>query len=479
MTRKGTKGTSRLQGFISRRKLSTKLLFLILFTGMFCFALFRYLWLWKWGAWHFLDDNLPGRMRVFPMPPQDFFVMLNEEALKYDVPDSEDDKEAVEALAPFFEMADSYTALYVYGLEDGMYRAGVMPEALEDAVFESFFQTGYRWTDGVIEQPYHFPIKFRNGYADVIVNFYHSVFFMVPYFIFCMAVCILLFLFVVLFFVMRKIKTVVRLERAVLAMSAGDLKTPVPAAGEDEIGILAGELDRLRLTLSDRFQKEREVRTANQELVAAMSHDLRTPLTILKGYLEILCRNRVPQMREEYAARCIRKAEEIQEMTDRMFEYALAYDGEDLHDMRLTELSCRFFFDRLREHADFLRLAGFTPQIGISEDEAGPDCGKVWADPALARRALDNLFSNILKYADKKERVEISAFAQTGPDAKAYLAITLKNFVRNGRDEMESTQIGLKSAQKMMERMEGALEWTERDGVFTACLRFLTGEGPA
>ena len=83
-------------------------------------------------------------------------------------------------------------------------------------------------------------------------------------------------------------------------MSSGDLTTPVQSAGCDEIGILAIELDSLRSALRENFLHEQEVHKSNQELIAALSHDLRTPLTILKGYLEILNLNRNPDMQTEY-----------------------------------------------------------------------------------------------------------------------------------------------------------------------------------
>ena len=69
-------------------------------------------------------------------------------------------------------------------------------------------------------------------------------------------------------------------------MASGDLKTALPQYPGDEIGILSSELNQLRITLADTLQQEQESRQANQDLITALSHDLRTPLTILNGYLE-------------------------------------------------------------------------------------------------------------------------------------------------------------------------------------------------
>ena len=77
-------------------------------------------------------------------------------------------------------------------------------------------------------------------------------------------------------------------------MSGGDLHQPIRPMGNDELGILARELDQMRSTLYTNIQQETESRRANQDLITAMSHDLRTPLTILHGYLDILALGRNP-----------------------------------------------------------------------------------------------------------------------------------------------------------------------------------------
>lgn len=435
--------------------------------------MFQFLWLQKWDVWEFLITNLPDSVKILPRPADDFWNRLYEQALQCDIPQSEEDREAVEALEPFLDLADSYTALYVYGLEDGLYRAGRIPEVMNETRIESFFRVGYLWTNGAGEQSYQFPLRFKNGTASVIVNFYHSSRFVFPYFIFCLFASIFCFFAVILFFVGRKLKAVVRLEQAVLNMSSGDLETPVPQAGKDEVGILAKELDQLRAALSGNFEEERKIRKANQELMAALSHDLRTPLTILKGYLEILRLNRSPAMQEEYALRCIQKTEDIQEMTERMFEYALVYDqAADKTALHLCEFPLSFFLDILREHADFLHLAGFSTETRTLGEEG--EEFYVLADGAMAKRVFGNLFSNIIKYAEKKEDVVISVSRKMRPgeNMEGELVIALENRIRTGSGDVESTRIGLNGAGKLMECMKGKLEVKEEGGRFEARLFF-------
>ncbi len=475
-----------LREHAAHMKIRTRLFLLVLVTGICCLTLFRTLWHNKWRAYYLLAENLPSNLRLFPMQDNNFWGKLSREAKKYDVPESEDDKEAVDALESFFAVADDYTGISVYGLEDGLYRAGYFPETiLWEEPFNTFFQLTYRWVDEDVDQRFERAVEFKNGYATVMVTFYHSSFFIVPYAVVCLFVCVFLFLFVLLFFVGKKMKTIVRLEQAVLQMSSGDLITPVAGAGFDEIGILALELDKLRATLHENFGREQKVHQSNRELIAALSHDLRTPLTILKGYLEILQLGHNPDLQAEYIGRCMAKADDLKEMTDRMFEYALVFDeaADFANETRLKQMPIPFFLDSLREHADFLRLAGFQTQLSLLEPD-GEDgcCMEALADETMVKRVFNNLFSNIIKYADKKEAVFISASAAED------FTIVVKNRIPDpdakkpdgtlfGYGAAESTQIGLKSAGKMMERMNGVLQLRTEEEIFEVTLRFLNDAG--
>lgn len=79
-------------------------------------------------------------MQVFPAPDEDFWMKLDTTAKKYNIPDSENDTERINALKPFFSLADQYTAIYIYGLNDGKYRAGRYPDiTLWNEPFNTFF----------------------------------------------------------------------------------------------------------------------------------------------------------------------------------------------------------------------------------------------------------------------------------------------------------------------------------------------------
>lgn len=435
-----------------------QLFILILVAGALCLGLFRFLWLNKWDVWGFWTTQLPRQLQPFPLPDDDLWIKLGDAALKCDIPASEDDLTAVDALEPFFDVADDYTSIYIYGLKDGLYRAGAYADCMDDAGFATFFHTAYEWTDGTPEQHFNFPMEFRNGWASVMVSFYHSAGFMLPYLIFCILISVLCFVLTILIFMGRKMKTVGRLERDILRMASGDLTTPVSGGGRDELGVLSQELDQLRSALHDNLVREQEMHRSNRELIAALSHDLRTPLTILNGYLEIVQQNRNPELQAEYLSRCRQKAGDIREMTDRMFEYALVYDESE--PVTLTDIPLGELLSELREHADFLRLSGFETVQNLPSADKFPSL-TLLGDRTLFGRICSNLFSNVLKYGDKQKPVTLTVTVEDE------IRITLQNAVRPDSDGVESNGIGLRSAKKMMTLMGGTLTADSEAQIFT------------
>lgn len=461
---------------IKIRHIRTKLLFLLFVSTLLCLGLFHTLWANKWYILHLVTEtNLPIALPI-PQPDENFWTMLGTEALNYDIPASEADTEAVKKLQPLFDQLDDYTGLAIYGMEDGIYRAGQYPRCMDKEQFQSFFDIGYRLTDGVMDQQLERNTKFKNGYATVIVNFYHSSVFIFPYFLFSLFVSVGLFLLILLFFINRKMKQVALLKQEILRMSAGDLSTPIVSSGADEIGVLSRELDHLRLTLEQNIRREQEAHQSNRELIAALSHDLRTPLTVLHGYLDILQLNRNPDMQSTYVNRCLQKTDDIRRLTDRMFEYALVYDASEPEQIQMIPVSLSKLLEFFREQMDFLELAGFHTDIFFPDDDTSdittPDALTIQADPELCKRILDNLFSNVLKYGSKQETVTLSMQLTPESNGDAALCLILKNTVKPEHSAVESNRIGLKSSTRNMERMDGRLVVCQTDAFFEVTLSF-------
>ncbi len=439
-------------------KIRTQFILLILCAGILAFLLFEVLWQHKWeiGSWLYRKD-----LHQTQLDNTHFLLKLTEEAENYDIPSSEKDIGQAGELEHFFKLADAYTALYIYEVDNGMFRAGHPADIMYNpSLSRGLLSLGYLLTDGTGEQMQVIPLHFRNGLAIVMAYNYQHVLFLCPWLIGCLLLSAFLFCAVVLFFISRKMKSILVLEREVLTMSSGDLTHPVPDFGGDEIGTLAKELNGLRNSLRDHILTEQESRKANQDLITALSHDLRTPLTILNGYLEVLKLKRNPDQRENYLMRCLKKTEELKELTDRMFEYALVYEENEIPEF--SWISTNFICQCLLDNCDYIRLTGFSPCPSLPSS-----AGVLESDRIMLKRIFNNLFSNILKYGEKKSPVQVTAEIQ-----KQKYIIQITNRIKQEHSRTGSNNIGLKSVQKMMQLLDGEMDIKKESDTFTVLLFF-------
>ena len=450
---------------IGSLKIRTKMVLLIFVMAAVSVSLFWFLWRHQADA-----VNIAERTGLIIGFDSGEFIEKAEDAAKYyNVPESEDDAEGKKAFEPFLDLlADEYTGVSIYGRDDGLYRYGRIPDVLNRFTFGSLLSASQTILG---EENGNIPIEFANGTYDVIYYSYYRSRFTYPYVAASIILCVGIFLAGILTFVGRMVKRVSIVKDSIIGMSAGDLDTPVPSCGWDEIGSVAAELDSLRITLEENIRRESESRRANQDLITAISHDLRTPLTVLNGYLEVLrLKLGQPDMQAEYIDRCLKKAEDIKALTDRMFEYALVYEEDETAE--LSPLPSSVLADCVRENCDFIRIAGFT----VSE-KIRPADNMIYGDEIMIKRIFSNLFSNILKYGDKKGEVDVQVYPERGR-----LRIAITNLIKADASETESNQIGLRSVRKMVEMHGGELYTFVETNVYTVCIAFnminkYSGEG--
>ena len=81
----------------------------------------------------------------------------------------------------------------------------------------------------------------------------------------------------------------------------------------------------------DRMNSERAAQEANNQLITSMSHDIRTPLTSLIGYLDIISGHKYKNEQElqKYIGSCSDKAVQLKDLSDKLFQYFLVYNNEE------------------------------------------------------------------------------------------------------------------------------------------------------
>lgn len=261
----------------------------------------------------------------------------------------------------------------------------------------------------------------------------------------------ILFLFVVLIiYNNRIISHIMHLSNEVSMVENGKLEQAIYLKGNDEISLLALNADNMRNSIIARLQSEKEAWEANSELITSMSHDIRTPLTSLIGYLEILDAKNYhsEEQLEKYIKRCKEKSIQLKDISDKLFQYFLVF-GKEKIEMQMETFDVKILFQQLLcEHVFDLKNLGFN----VKTEFVDQTC-KITADIHYLKRLFDNLFSNVERYAGSEGQVIVTGNI-TGND----LVIGISNDIRNGSVHAESTNIGLKTCKKIVEQMNGTFE---------------------
>lgn len=307
----------------------------------------------------------------------------------------------------------------------------------------------------------NFTLEFSDGDAYLIVSSFIGITFIIRYVIIVLILSILLFIFLIMSFIHQKMKYILSIEEEMEYIKTGDFHHTIPYKGNDEITDLARQLNHLRNALYDNMIKEEEARTANYELVTAMSHDLRTPLTSLLGYLDILSMKiyKSDEARDEYIEKSKRKAEQIKELSDKLFNHFLVYSKDE--ELQLHLISNDEFIQILSFYQDDLKENKFEVLTKIENKQ-----WKMMGDEAILQRVFDNIFSNIMKYAERSIVTITLQFEQNN------MILRITNRKKKSASLEKGTQIGLKSVGKLMKGLNGSFQYEKNDEEFIVELAF-------
>lgn len=272
-------------------------------------------------------------------------------------------------------------------------------------------------------------------------------------------------LFVVLFlFSNRKlIRYICRLEEEVQILEGGNLEYEVSVQGNDELTDLARSMNRMRVSLLEQMKKEQELQQVNRRLITEMSHDLRTPLTGLMLYTEILRFHRYHTEEElqEYLEKIDQKAYHLKQLSDHLFEYAQDGKRRGSQEKRSFQEVCR---EPLENMICELKARNFQVETELQWNSYPVMAGK---DPI--ERIIENIGSNIVKYAhpDAPIRIETTYSNQ-------YCGLIFMNTVAEERMEgvTESYGVGLESIRNLLKELNGVCNIEQTEAVFEISVLF-------
>ena len=163
--------------------------------------------------------------------------------------------------------------------------------------------------------------------------------------------------------------------------------------GPREIRRIGESFDRFADRLAESEAERQRMDQDRQKLIADISHDLKTPITVIAGYIDAICDGKVPPQEQERYLRAIQgKAETLTELVNAFHEYSKVEHPEFVLHPERTDL-CEFLREYLAAKYDEIDLAGFTLDVSIPEQPVFCPL-----DPMQFRRVLDNLLSNSLRH---------------------------------------------------------------------------------
>lgn len=310
---------------------------------------------------------------------------------------------------------------------------------------------------------YSISVDFADKTAQVVVQDYSEVLFLLGD-VTSVFISVLVFIVLILLYHQAELFRISRLSRDVSAIAGGELDREITVSGRDEIAQLAEQVDSMRASVVQRMQEKEQAWKANNDLITSVSHDIRTPLTALLGYLELLDMQdgNLTEEQKKYLAVAYDNAGRIKRQSDDMFNYFLAY-GRRGDAVELQPYCADVLFEQLL--AERFMPADLAQQRYECNVSPALSSVIVHTNVDYLGRVLDNLYSNIVKYADRTCPVELTVELR-----ESMAVITVQNKIAMLSEEVESTGLGLLTCQSIMERLQGSFRTYKDDGTFAAVL---------
>jgi len=201
------------------------------------------------------------------------------------------------------------------------------------------------------------------------------------------------------------IRYVKEISDGINRIAAGDLNTEISVRGTDEFANIARNLNKMTDEVRVLIDKEHEAERSKNDLITNVAHDLRTPLTSIIGYLELLKNKNdlEPEVKEKFVDIAYSKSKRLEKLIEDLFGFTKLNHGKIA--MKISTLDIVKLLEQM--------LDEFYPnfqEAGLEYEFVTSDPGiQIEADGNLLARLFDNLINNAIKYgADGKiVRVEI------------------------------------------------------------------------
>ena len=199
----------------------------------------------------------------------------------------------------------------------------------------------------------------------------------------------------------KSMRYIGRISDAMQRISEGDLNITVDLEGDDEFSVMAASLNKMVGDLRDLMDKEREAERTKNELITNIAHDLRTPLTSIIGYLELLSKDGVidQELQKKYIGIAYVKTKRLEKLIEDLFGFTklnygkISMNVSKVDVIKLLSQLLEEFYPSFMDKNLSYELQSNVPVLVVS------------ADANLLARLFDNLINNAIKYGADGKRI--------------------------------------------------------------------------
>lgn len=219
------------------------------------------------------------------------------------------------------------------------------------------------------------------------------------------------------------------------------------------------ELKELRALRHRYEQGDMELKNA----VTGVSHDLRTPLTAIAGYIDLLEKETDPEKQARYIAIIKNRTEALTKLSEELFDYSLSAAAEQELEIKPLSVS-RALEESLAAFYQAFSSRGIVPEVSMPEEQV-----ICLADSDALGRVLSNILNNAAKYSDGDLFVSLSndgelCFENSAKGLDSVQTEKLFDRFYTVKNARGSTGLGLSIAKTLTERMGGRIDAGYRDG---------------
>ena len=279
------------------------------------------------------------------------------------------------------------------------------------------------------------------------------------------------------------LKPLAELNKATERITKGDLEFNIHYNKKDELGNFARSFESMRLQLNESLAKQKVIENARKEMLASISHDLRTPIASIQGYVEGL-RDGVAEdeeTRNRYLSVIRDKTGQLNRQIEDLFEYSRLDAGQ--LELRAEDVDSRDILENILQEVE-LRHGNKGPALRVVRPLPAV---KVQVDPQRLEQVMMNLLENAFRYVPEEGRVTVRSWADdaqlivaiedNGPGiAERHLPHIFNSFFRGERSRSRKSGgsgLGLAICKQIIEAHAGKIWVQSKEGegtTFSFCI---------